>query len=53
MQSGAFELRSTELREEGARVQAFVGYDPGGYYLEFDSFLNHEDNEELLESLRR
>ena len=49
----AFELRSTELHEEGPRVQAFVAYDPGGYYLEFDTFLSHPDNEELLESLQR
>lgn len=51
--SGAFELRSGELDEDGPRVQAFVGYDPGGYYLEFDKFLSHEDNEELLRTLRR
>jgi catechol 2,3-dioxygenase-like lactoylglutathione lyase family enzyme len=51
--SRAFELRSTELDEEGPRVQAFVGYDPEGYFLEFDTFLMHEDNEELLETLRR
>ncbi|MGD2153438.1 MAG: VOC family protein [Gemmatimonadales bacterium] len=52
-ETGAFELRSTELDEDGPRVQAFVGYDPGGYYLEFDTFLPHADNQELLESLRR
>ena len=52
-ESGAFELRSDELHEVGPRVQAFVGYDPEGYYLEFDKFLEHEDNEDLLESLRR
>jgi catechol 2,3-dioxygenase-like lactoylglutathione lyase family enzyme len=51
--SRAFELRSTELHEEGPRVQAFVGYDPGGYYLEFDTFLSHEDNEDLLKTLQR
>jgi hypothetical protein len=49
----AFELRSTELSEEGPRVRAFVGYDPEGYYLEFDTFLEHEDNEHLLAALRR
>ena len=58
-ETGAFELRTTELYEEGPqdeegpRVLTFVGYDPGGYYLEFDTFLSHADNEELLETLRR
>ena len=58
-ETGAFELRTDELYEEGPqdeegpRVLTFVGYDPGGYYLEFDTFLSHEDNQELLESLRR
>jgi catechol 2,3-dioxygenase-like lactoylglutathione lyase family enzyme len=51
--SAAFELRSTELDEEGPRVKAFVGYDPEGYYLEFDTFLMHEDNEELLKTLQQ
>jgi hypothetical protein len=58
-ETGAFELRTGELYEEGPqdeegpRVLTFVGYDPGGYYLEFDTFLSHEDNQELLESLRQ
>lgn len=49
--SGAFELRSDTLSEAGPRVHAFVGYDPGGYFLEFDRFLEHEDNTELLRVL--
>lgn len=48
---GAFELRSDSLSEAGPRVHAFVGYDPGGYFLEFDRFLEHEDNAELLRVL--
>jgi len=52
-ESGAFELRSTEIHEDDPRFQAFVGYDPEGYYLEFNKFLIHEDNEDLLESLKR
>lgn len=51
--SAAFELRATELSEDGPRVLAFVGYDPEGYYLEFDTFLEHPDNVQLLEMLRR
>jgi catechol 2,3-dioxygenase-like lactoylglutathione lyase family enzyme len=43
----AFELRSDSV-EVTDRYRAFVGYDPEGYYLEFDTFLAHEDNEKLL-----
>ena len=49
----AFELRSQEIEAADERYRAFVGYDPEGYYLEFDTFRRHGDNEELLESLRR
>ncbi|MFT5142889.1 MAG: catechol 2,3-dioxygenase-like lactoylglutathione lyase family enzyme [Rhodothermales bacterium] len=49
---GAFELRSDTLSGEGDRVDAFVGYDPGGYFLEFDHFLEHADNTELLALLQ-
>ncbi|SVB43183.1 uncharacterized protein METZ01_LOCUS196037, partial [marine metagenome] len=30
-----------------------VGYDPEGYFLEWDTFLDVEGNEELLRQLRR
>jgi catechol 2,3-dioxygenase-like lactoylglutathione lyase family enzyme len=48
-----FELRDQELTSgpEG-RYKAFVGYDPGGYYLEFDSFYPHPDNDILINFLR-
>ena len=50
----AFELRSTEIQADSlGRFRAFVGYDPEGYYLEFDTFLPHELNVRLLESLER
>jgi hypothetical protein len=53
-ESGAFELRETEVHADSAgRFRAFVGYDPEGYYLEFDTFLPHELNVGLLESLGR
>lgn len=48
--NAAFELRSDSL-EQTDRYRAFVGYDPEGYYLEFDTFLGHEDNERLLGAL--
>jgi predicted enzyme related to lactoylglutathione lyase len=49
-EQAAFELRSEKI-EETDRYRAFVGYDPEGYYLEFDTFLDHADNEELLQAL--
>ena len=53
-ETGAFELRETEIHADSAgRYRAFVGYDPEGYYLEFDTFLTHELNMRLLESLGR
>lgn len=48
-----FELRTGEFETgpEG-KYNAFVGYDPAGYFMEFDKFLSHPDNEKLLEYLR-
>jgi catechol-2,3-dioxygenase len=48
----AFPLRqdSLEIGPEG-KFKGFVGFDPGGYYLEFDQFFTHPDNERLLELL--
>ncbi len=47
-----FELRTGEW-ETGpeAKYNAFVGFDPEGYFMEFDRFLPHSDNERLLEIL--
>ncbi len=47
----AFELRSEAVSEADDRFLAFVGYDPEGYFLEFDTFLEHEANTELLEAM--
>ncbi len=46
-----FELRTPEILDESGRVRVFVGYDPEGYFLEWDTFLNVEGNERLLELL--
>jgi catechol 2,3-dioxygenase-like lactoylglutathione lyase family enzyme len=49
----AFELRTAEIEvEERAGARVFVGYDPEGYYIEFDTFFENEHNQELLELLR-
>lgn len=47
-----FELREGELSTgpEG-KYKAFVGYDPEGYFMEFDQFYEHEANERLMEVL--
>lgn len=46
----AVEMRSEKI-EETDRYRAFVGYDPEGYYLEWDVFKGMPDNEELLKIL--
>lgn len=49
-----FELRTPAIEmEERAGVRVFVGYDPEGYYLEFDTFLEKEGNKRLLALLAR
>ncbi len=47
-----FPLRSDELGTgpEG-KYRAFVGFDPEGYYMEFDQFYPHPDNEAIMETL--
>lgn len=37
---------------ESIPVKAFVGYDPAGYYIEFDQFLEDPKNKRILELLR-
>lgn len=52
IQHQPFELRSTEIgTAPDDKYRAFVGYDPEGYYLEFDTFYPHEDNGLLLKYL--
>ena len=43
----------TGIVGESDRVEVFVGYDPGNYFLEFDRFLEVPGNEELLAQLAR
>lgn len=47
-----FELREQEISSgpEG-KYKAFVGYDPGGYFLEFNSFYPHPANDKLINFL--
>jgi catechol 2,3-dioxygenase-like lactoylglutathione lyase family enzyme len=46
----AFDLRHQEVLDEGF-VRVFVGYDPENYFLEFDQFVEHEDNVDFLRIL--
>jgi len=47
-----FRLRTQEITDESGRVRTFVGYDPEGYFLEWDTFLDVEGNGRLLALLR-
>ncbi len=44
----AVPLRTPDLTDESGRVSVFVAYDPEGYFLEWDTFLDVEGNERLL-----
>jgi catechol 2,3-dioxygenase-like lactoylglutathione lyase family enzyme len=46
-----FTWRSDAIGDESGRVRVFVGYDPEGYYLEWDEFLDLEGNEDLVSQL--
>jgi catechol 2,3-dioxygenase-like lactoylglutathione lyase family enzyme len=47
-----FELRHHEVfQEDRAGVRTFVGYDPEGYFVEFDTFEASQNNAELLHQL--
>lgn len=49
----SFKLRSEGVGEgpEG-KYRAFVGFDPEGYFMEFDKFYPHDDHPKLMEYLR-
>jgi uncharacterized glyoxalase superfamily protein PhnB len=47
------ELRTPEITDESGRVRVFVAYDGEGYFLEWDTFLDVDGNQELLEALVR
>ncbi len=51
-QRGAFPLRGTAVSDdEAGRYRAFVGYDPEGYFMEFDRFRDHPENQVLMRYL--
>jgi catechol 2,3-dioxygenase-like lactoylglutathione lyase family enzyme len=44
------EFRKPSLSIESGAVENFVAYDVGGYYLEFDQFLDHKKNQDILKT---
>lgn len=49
-----FPLRAdTCFQDPAGRFETCIGYDPGGYYLEFDRFFTHDDNHMLMEHLEK
>jgi catechol 2,3-dioxygenase-like lactoylglutathione lyase family enzyme len=47
-----FELRTPEVIGESGLVNVFVGYDPSGVFLEWDTFLDLPENQALLDHLK-
>ncbi len=47
----SFTLRSQAITDEGDFVRTFVGYDPEGYFLEWDEFLDVPVNQTLLNGM--
>lgn len=51
-QHQSFELRSDKISTgPEKKYRAFVGYDPEGYFMEFDTFYENPDNTKLLQYL--
>ncbi|MFC1879632.1 VOC family protein [Chloroflexota bacterium] len=48
-----FEQSTPDVTHESGRVRLFVGYDPQGYFLEWDTFLDLPENKTLLGYLKR
>lgn len=46
-----FELRTPQILNESELVRVFVGYDPEGYFLEWDTFVDRRENSALLNYL--
>jgi len=47
----AVEMRSEEISDT-ERYRAFVAYDPGGYFLEWDIFKDSEQNKRLVQAIK-
>lgn len=50
----SFKLRSDSIGSgPDGKYRSFVGYDPEGYFLEFDKFYEHSDHSKLMEYLEK
>jgi catechol 2,3-dioxygenase-like lactoylglutathione lyase family enzyme len=47
----AFRLEDKEIKLEMESVRDFLGFDPEGYFIEFDAFLDHPKNAAMLARL--
>ena len=45
-------LHTPSIMIESEAVENFVAYDVGGYYLEFDQFLDHELNQDIQNTFK-
>jgi len=52
IKNAGIKLHTPSIGIESEAVENFVAYDVGGYYIEFDQFLDHELNQELLNALK-
>jgi len=52
VQALGLEFRTPEIGTESDRVSVFVAYDLEGYFLEWDTFLDVDGNERMMEVLR-
>ena len=46
-------FHTPSIMVEGDAVENFVAYDVGGYLVEFDRFLDHQRNQDILNSLKQ
>lgn len=46
-------LHTSSIMVESEAVENFVAYDVGGYFLEFDRFLDHEKNHDIIAALKK
>jgi len=51
LKTNAIDLQTQSIQIESEAAEYFVAYDAGGYFIEFDRFLGHEKNQEILITL--
>ncbi|MCP5096960.1 MAG: VOC family protein [Chloroflexi bacterium] len=51
LKNDGVKLHTPSIMIESGAVENFVAYDVGGYFVEFDRFLAHEQNQRILDTL--